>query len=61
MKDLTTENIKNNIVGKVFEDCKSCYVPNHRRTYHSGTKDMIMNEVFRRVEPQKRTMSEYYN
>ena len=27
--------------------------------YHAVTRDWIANEIFRRVEPQKRTMGEY--
>lgn len=30
-----------------------------KRIYHSITKDCILNEVFRRVEPEGRTMGEY--
>jgi len=29
------------------------------RAYHAATKDWISNEIFRRVEPQGRTMAEF--
>ena len=31
-----------------------------KRTYHANSKDWITNEIFRRVEPDGRTMGEYW-
>ena len=31
-----------------------------KRSYHACSKDWITNEIFRRIEPQGRTMGEYY-
>ena len=31
-----------------------------RRAYHAMTRDWITNEIFRRIEPQGRTMGEYF-
>ena len=54
------ENIKNNSIGKLIEE-SSCWIrPESNRTYHTFTKDMLANEVFRRVEPNGRTMGEYF-
>jgi hypothetical protein len=30
------------------------------RSYHAITKDWILNEIFRRIEPQGRTMGEFF-
>jgi CubicO group peptidase (beta-lactamase class C family) len=55
------ENIKKNKIGEIIEDTKQANLPrNFERCYHAVTKDWITNEIFRRVEPQGRTMGEYY-
>ena len=36
-------------------------MPNSPRIYNGFSRDWITNEIFRRVEPQGRTMSEYLN
>ena len=54
-----TENIKNNSIGKVIESAKPVYHTNGQRQYHAVTRDWLSNELFRRVEPQKRTYGEY--
>lgn len=48
-------------MGKVIEDTHPHRVPFVTRAYHSLTKDMIANEIFRRVEPKRRTMGEYFD
>ena len=64
----TTENIKKNVIGKLLEDEPPLWMTkktrddpanNTERFYHAATKDLIANEIFRRVEPKKRTMNEY--
>ena len=30
------------------------------RQYHAVTRGLLINEIFRRVEPEGRTMSEYF-
>jgi CubicO group peptidase (beta-lactamase class C family) len=55
------ENIKKNMIGEVIEQTKPCTYPyGLNRSYHAVSKDWITNEIFRRVEPQGRTMGEYY-
>ena len=46
-----TENIKNNSIGKVIESAKPIYHTNGERQYHACTRDWLVNEMFRRVEP----------
>lgn len=56
----STENIKKNKIGEMIEKETTHFLPhNQTRCYHSITKDLITNEIFRRVEPQGRTMGEY--
>lgn len=58
-EDLTTEAIKQNKAGKILEDDYCLYFCGCKRAYHTETRDIIAGEIFRRVEPQKRTMHEY--
>lgn len=58
-KSLLTESIKQNAVGWVIEVSESMNPPGHKRIYHKLTRDWVANEIFRRVEPQRRTMGEY--
>ena len=57
---LQTDMIKKNKVGEVIENTHSFKKPDTDRTYHAMTRDWITNEIFRRVEPQGRTMAEYF-
>ena len=57
-----TENIKQNKIGALIEKEPLHYLPHGiKRVYHSVTRDLLTNEIFRRVEPQGRTMGEYLN
>lgn len=56
---IKTEGVKNNVIGKVIEETDPFWEKNSRREYHAGSRDWISGEVFRRLEPQGRTMSEY--
>ena len=58
-EDCFTENILNNSIGSVIESDISIYPPNYLRMYHPITRDWITNEIFRRVDPKKRTMGQY--
>jgi len=61
LKWTLTENIKKNMVGKVIENETPRKMPHGAtRSYHTFTKDWITNEIFRRVEPEGRTMGEYF-
>lgn len=54
-------NIKQNRIGRLFEEAEAGTLPyGAKRIYHSITKDWITNEIFRRVEPDGRTMGEYW-
>ena len=58
---LNTANIKNNEVGKIIEDTTPEKMKHDMvRNYHGFTRDLIMNEIFRRVEPNGYTMGEYF-
>lgn len=61
MEDLFTENIKQNAVGRVIEGHALSYTRagDGRREYHALTRGWIVNEVFRRVDPARRTIGEY--
>ena len=58
-KSFLTESIKQNSIGWVVEVSESINPPDHKRIYHKLTRDWISNEIFRRVEPEKKTMGEY--
>ena len=62
LADIQTDNIKKNAIGSIIEDEPLRY-PEHihatRREYHTFTRGMILNEIFRRVDPQHRTVGEY--
>ena len=53
------QNIKNNEAGKLFEDEILNYPGDRKRTYHSTTRDILTNEIFRRVESEGRTYGEF--
>lgn len=54
------ENIRQNAIGKQFEQEKPHELPHGaKRVYHAATKDLLTNELFRRVEPEGRTMGQY--
>ncbi len=61
MEDLFTENIKQNAVGRVIEGHALNYTlaGDGRREYHALTRGWIVNELFRRVDPARRTIGEY--
>ena len=61
---LTTEGIKENKVGQIIEKETLDYpdsseYPGIKREYHSETRDIIGNEIFRRVHPEGKTFGEY--
>ncbi len=48
-------------MGLVIETDKINALPGGaKRCYHAVTKDWITNEIFRRVEPKRRTMGQYF-
>ena len=51
IEDMWTENIKKNNVGKIIEEDTSIYIAGFDRRYHAISRDLISNEIFRRVEP----------
>ena len=61
IKDLFADNIKQNTIGRIIEQQTSNYerAGNGRREYHALTRGWIVNELFRRVDPQRRTIGEY--
>ncbi len=61
MEDLFTDNIKANAVGRRIEEHAQSYRDESvgKREYHALTRGWIVNEVFRRVDPQGRTIGEF--
>lgn len=61
MEDLFTENIKQNVVGRLIESHAQTYPEGgaRKREYHALTRGWIVNEVFRRVDPAGRTIGEF--
>ncbi len=62
LRDYFPESIKANYIGKIVEDEKPVYPPEKagtRRHYHAITRGLILNEIFRRVDPEKRTIGEF--
>ena len=59
--DLLPEQIKKNSVGRIIEEQGLMFPPEEwgPREYHEATRGYILNEVFRRVEPEGRTMGEF--
>tara|TARA_R110002124_G_scaffold9535_3_gene48836 strand:+ start:6562 stop:7866 length:1305 start_codon:yes stop_codon:yes gene_type:complete len=59
--DLLTENIKQNKVGQFIANQIQRFRKGetNRREYHAVTRGWIANELFRRVDPQGRTMGEF--
>ena len=64
--EVSTENIKKNVIGSVIENCKATFPSNHanpdgsisKRGYHGMTRGFILNEIVRRVDPKGRTIGE---
>jgi len=59
IKDCFPENINNNHVGAVIEKEKLIFPAGERREYHALTRGFILQEIFRRVEPNKKTIGQY--
>jgi CubicO group peptidase (beta-lactamase class C family) len=59
--DLLTDNIKQNKIGNLIEGHKQSYreAGGSKREYHAVTRGWIANELFRRVDPEGRTMGEF--
>lgn len=66
-KSLRSENIsraciKANVVGQIIEETIQHFPPDQFgsiREYHAVTRGLILNELFRRVDPRGRTIGEY--
>jgi len=59
IEKITTEGLKSNYLGKIIEDTPGAWPAGYERIYHAISRDWITNEIFRRVEPKKRTFDEY--
>ena len=58
-EDILRENLKKNSMGSVIEKCSPVFPSpdscgGSKRNYHAGTRGFILNEIVRRVDPQKR-------
>lgn len=60
--DLQPHNIKLNRVGELIEAQSPRYPGDgsNRCEYHAVTRGWVVNEIFRRVDPQGRTIGEFY-
>ncbi len=60
-EDLLTQNIKENRIGRIAEAQTARFPSGDRghREYHAITRGWILNELFRRVDPQGRTIGEF--
>ena len=59
VEDIQTESIKKNILGEQIEKHKPSWPAEGKRMYHSLTRGWIANEIFRRVDPQGKTIGEF--
>ncbi len=61
MQDLFRENIKQNAIGRIIEEQTPSYPAENgnRREYHALTRGWIVNELYRRVDPSRRTIGEF--
>lgn len=61
MTDLHPYRLKENAIGAIIEGQVLRFRPSgkSRREYHAITRGWVANELFRRVEPQGRTMGEF--
>lgn len=59
MQDLFTDNIKQNAVGRIIEQHAQRFTTDGKREYHALTRGWIVNELFRRVDPEGRTIGEF--
>lgn len=61
VEESTTEKIKENKLGEIIEKEELHYFDKEKFPcyYHALQRDTILNEVFRRVEPNGKTMGEY--
>ena len=61
-EDLWTGSLKENRVGRIIEGHPAKFPPadGSIREYHAITRGWVANEIFRRVDPQGRTIGEFY-
>ena len=53
---METKNILKNEIGEIIETDTALWPLDQERVYHGITKDLILNEIFRRTDPSGRTM-----
>ena len=61
-QDLHRAQIKNNVIGQIIESQKQAFRATgegNTREYHGITRGWIANEIFRRVDPEQRTIGEF--
>lgn len=61
LADIQTQNIKKNSIGRIIEKEKLHFPPEKAKTtreYHAFTRGTILNEIFRRVHPEHKTIGE---
>jgi len=60
IQDLMTKNVKLDKIGQIIEG-QALKTPTSTRAYHALTRGWILNEIFRRVEPEGRTIGQFVN
>ena len=46
-------------MGEIIETDTAVWPLDQKRVYHMTSKDLILNEIFRRVDANKRTMGQF--
>ena len=61
-EDLHLEQIKSNAIGRIIQSQRQNFRAqgeDNAREYHALTRGWIVNEIFRRVDPERRTIGEF--
>ncbi|KRX00226.1 Beta-lactamase/transpeptidase-like protein [Pseudocohnilembus persalinus] len=62
IEDTLIQNIKANKIGQIIEEAEPIFSSKKtNREYHAMSRGLILNEIVRRVDPQKRTIGEIVN
>lgn len=56
----STEGILRNEAGKFIEEETLIYPTGYKRCYHSFTHSLILNEIFRRIQPDGNTLGQFW-
>ncbi|CAI4232814.1 unnamed protein product [Auanema sp. JU1783] len=54
------ELIDENLMSKIIEECELVFEPNSKTAYHPLTFGWLIDQVFRRIDPNKRTIGVFF-